>query len=101
MLRIYFIMLEVVRQLREVLARIERNDKDLARQLRRAIASMVLNTGEASGSNGGTRGERYRSACGSARETQAGLDVAVALGYIEPIETSLPLVINTLLKLSH
>jgi four helix bundle protein len=101
MLRIYFIMLEVVRRLRDVLVQIERNDRDLARQIRRAMASMVLNTGKASGSKGGTRRERYRSACGSGRETQAGLDVAVALGYIEAPVTELPLVVNTLYKLSR
>jgi four helix bundle protein len=64
---------------RLVLLRIESKDRDLARQMRRALASMVLNTGEASGSSGGTRRERYRNAFSSARETGAGLDVAVAL----------------------
>jgi len=53
------------------------------------------------GSTGGTRRERYRNALGSARETQAGLDVAEALAYIEPKATDLALVINTLYKLSR
>ena len=81
MLRIYTVMLRVVREMRPVLVRIESRDRDLARQMRRALASMVLNTGEGSGSSGGTRRERYRNALGSARETRAGLDVSVALGY--------------------
>lgn len=38
--------------------------------------------GEASGSFGGTRRERYRSALGSLREVRAGLDAAEALGYL-------------------
>src|SRR5271154_2340208 len=80
MLRIYSVMIRTVQELRPVLTRIEGKDRDLARQMRRALASMVLNTGEASGSSGGTRRERYRNALGSARETSAGLDVAVALG---------------------
>jgi four helix bundle protein len=101
MLRIYTVMLRVVREMRPVLVRIEGNDRDLARQMRRALASMVLNTGEGSGSSGGTRRERYRNALGSARETQAGLDVAVALGYVEPSESDLALVTNTLYKLSR
>jgi four helix bundle protein len=69
--------------------------------MRRALASMVLNTGEASGSSGGTRRERYRNALGSARETSAGIDVAVALGYVEPVQNDLPLVTNTLYKLAR
>jgi four helix bundle protein len=101
MLRIYSVMLQVVREMRPVLSRIESKDRDLARQMRRALASMVLNTGEASGSSGGTRRERYRNALGSARETSAGLDVAVALGYVEPFSSDLELVTNTLYKLTR
>ena len=69
MLRIYGTMLEVVRQLRPQVEAIEAKDKDLGRQMRRAMASMVLNCGEGMGSRGGTRRERYRTAVGSARET--------------------------------
>jgi four helix bundle protein len=101
MLRIYGVMLEVVREMRPVLVRIERCDRDLGRQMRRAVASMVLNLGEGMGSSGGTRRERYRSSLGSARETRAGLDVAAALGYVEPTESDLGLVINTLAKLAR
>jgi four helix bundle protein len=100
MLRIYDVMLQLVRDMRAEMIRIESNDKDLARQMRRAMASMVLNTGEGMGSSAGTRRERYRNALGSARETRAGLDVATALGYIEPRDSHLELVINTLRKLS-
>jgi four helix bundle protein len=88
MLRIYSVMLQVVQEMRPVLVRIERNDRDLARQMRRALASMVLNTGEGSGSSGGTRRERYRNALGSARETQAGLDVATGASAIAVDATS-------------
>ena len=100
MLRIYSVMIRVVREMRPVLVRIEGKDRDLARQMRRALASMVLNTGEGMGSSAGTRRERYRDALGSARETRAGLDVAEALGYVEPRESELELVINTLVKLT-
>jgi len=44
---------------------------------------------EGSGSQGGTRTARYRTALGSARETGACLDVAVALGYVELVEGEL------------
>ena len=98
MLRIYANMLKTARELRPVLMRIESKDRDLARQMRRSLASMILNAAEASGSSGGTRRERYRSALGSARETMAGLDVAGALGYVEPPVSDLPLIANTLRK---
>jgi four helix bundle protein len=89
MLRIYSTILEVIRSLRPVVAAIEAHDRDLARQLRRAAASVALNTQEGSGSHGGTRRERYRNALGSARETGACLDVAMALGYVEGVDAGI------------
>ena len=75
--------------LRPVIAEIERHDRDLARQLRRASASVALNVSEGSGCHGGTRIERYRNALGSARETGACLDVADALGYVSSVDAAL------------
>jgi four helix bundle protein len=89
MLRIYDVMIEVLRGLVPVATAIERSDKDLARQLRRASSSVALNISEASGSSGGTRKERYRNALGSARETGACLDVALACGYVVGIDAVL------------
>jgi four helix bundle protein len=89
MMRIYDTVLQVVGALRPVMVQIEAHDRDLARQLRRAAASVALNVSEGSGSSGGTRRERYRNALGSARETGACLDVAVALGYVEHIDARL------------
>ena len=89
MLRIYTTIIDVLRMLRPVIARIETHDRDLARQLRRASSSIALNTSEGSGCNGGTRRERYRNALGSARETGACLDVSLALGYVEEIDAAL------------
>jgi four helix bundle protein len=48
-----------------------------------------LNLSEGSGSSGGTRRERYRNALGSARETTACLEVAVALGYLEEVSAGI------------
>src|ERR1700682_5557384 len=83
MLRIYEDMLDVVRTMRSMLAAIEKNDPDLARQLRRAASSVVLNLAEGSGSFGRMRTARYRTALGSARETLACLPVAEALGHVQ------------------
>jgi four helix bundle protein len=86
MLRIYDVMLDVLRLLVPLIALIERHDRDLGNQLRRASASVPLNMAEGSGSSGGTRQQRYRTALGSARETGACLDVALALGYLEDVQ---------------
>jgi four helix bundle protein len=89
MLRIYETVIEVLRGLRPVMAQIEAHDRDLARQLRRAASSVALNVSEGSGCSGGTRRERYRNALGSARETGACLDVAIACGYVAEIDVTL------------
>ncbi len=86
MLRIYSTITELLGLLRPVITEIERHDRDLGRQLRRAGASIALNVAEGSGSRGGTRTERYRNALGSARETGACLDVAEAFGYVQRID---------------
>jgi four helix bundle protein len=89
MLRIYDDMLDAVRLLRGVLATIERRDPDLARQLRRAASSVVLNIAEGSGSFGRVRTARYRTALGSARETLSCLRVAEAFGYVDTMPEGL------------
>ena len=89
MLHIYATAIDVVRRLVPVIRSIERRDRDLARQLRRAAASVVLNISEGSGSSGGTRTERYRNALGSARETTACLDCATAFGYVSALDDEL------------
>ena len=46
MLRIYPVVLEVLKQLQPALKRIEVKDRDLARQLRRCSSSIALNLAE-------------------------------------------------------
>jgi four helix bundle protein len=75
-------MLGVIREMRPLILAIERNDTSLAKQLKSAASSVTLNIAEGSGSFGGTRRERYRSALGSARETLSNLRTAEAFGYV-------------------
>jgi four helix bundle protein len=65
---------------------IERIDSDLARQLRRAAASVALNVAEGSGASGGDRRQRYHSALGSAREVVACFDVTEAMAYATAVD---------------
>ena len=103
MLRIYGVILETVAEVRPVIERIEKKDGDLARQMRRAVASVALNTSEGMYSRGGNRQARYHSALGSARETLACIEVGAALGYVETPSTELrrrfDTIIGTLRKL--
>ena len=89
MLKIYPLILEVLTELRPVIAAIEVHDPDLARQLRRAATSIALATSGGSACTGATRMERYEGALGSALETAACLDSALALGYVDSLDAAL------------
>ena len=73
----------VVRELVPVLHTIRDQDKSLADQLKRAAQSVVLNIAEARGSDAGNARARFSTACGSAKEVRAALNVASDWGYIE------------------
>ena len=89
MLRIYETARSVVRQTAVVCATIERHDGDLARQMRRALASVLLNMREGSQSQGRNRNARYWNAAGSLSEVLGGLDAAEDLGYVAGVDTAL------------
>ena len=86
MLRIYGVVLEMAGEAAGLAERIERRDRDLARQLRRAAASVALNTMEGMSSTAGHKRERYQTALGSAREVMACADVARAMRYVADID---------------
>jgi four helix bundle protein len=71
-----------IETLRPVVARIRQCDRDLGEQIRRALSSVALNIGEASGTEGGNRAARFSTAAGSNAEVRAALRVAMAWGYV-------------------
>ncbi len=73
----------VVRELAPLLHTIRHHDKSLADQLKRAAQSVVLNIAEARGNDAGNARARFSTACGSAKEVRAALNVASDWGYIE------------------
>ena len=68
--------------LREVMVVLRKRDRSLFDQVHRAMNSVVLNIAEADGNDPGTAKARFSSACGSAKEVRAGLQLAVAYGYV-------------------
>jgi four helix bundle protein len=104
MLRIYEVILDVVKALGPVMREVERRDPDLARQMRRAASSVALNTSEGMYSRGKNRGARYHTALGSMRETLACIEVSQALGYLEEVDgrilDSIGRIMATLTKLT-
>lgn len=104
-LRIYQELLALISALRPVIDKIGRHDSDLARQMRRALASSALNLSEGYRGRGRSRNARYQLSLGSAAESLSCIEVAVALGYIEHVDPRLldgfDKVIATLVKLSR
>ena len=73
---------EIIRALRAPLARIKREDADLARQLRRSASSVALNISEGERREGRDARYHFLVAAGSAKETQSNLLSAEAWGYV-------------------
>jgi four helix bundle protein len=75
--------LDAIRTVRPALPRLKEADSDLARQLRRALASSALNLGEGRRRRGQDRKYHYSVAAGSAEESVTCLRVAEAFGYLQ------------------
>ncbi|HEY1958968.1 MAG TPA: four helix bundle protein [Polyangiaceae bacterium] len=81
-LTIYPFILETIRLFVPIIRAIEEHDRSLGDQLRRALASIALNTGEGAGNRRGNRRSRFETACGSAKESRCAYQTADALGYV-------------------
>ena len=71
-----------VRTLGPLVKTVSTHDRDLARQMRRAGASIVLNIAEGWRRMGRDRRQLYLVAAGSNAELRAALDVSECLGYL-------------------
>ena len=89
MLRIHSVAIQCCRSVAVIAREVARHDGDLARQLRRAMASVALNISEGSGSQGRNRNARYFNALGSANEVSTALEVALAFGYMTDVDAEL------------
>jgi four helix bundle protein len=104
MLVAYEVSKSLIHKLAPIVAMIERRDRDLADQLRRAAASVVLNLGEGARSQKGNKPKHYAIAHGSAGEVRAALDVAQAWGWIDdssPVLETLDRLLKLLWGLTH
>ena len=103
MLKIYSVVLELVRELAPVIGVVRARSAALGDQMERALISIPLNVAEGAYSRGRNQQARFQTAAGSARETLACLETAEALGFIGPLSPELGArfnhVIGTLVRL--
>jgi len=81
-------MVEMVRVVHAVAAKVARHDRDLAQQMRRASTSAGLNASEGLYAKAGKRRSRLEDAVNSARETLMALRLAQACGYLAAQEAA-------------
>jgi four helix bundle protein len=102
-LKIYPVVLELVRRLSPVIRALRLRGSLLAEQMERALVSIPLNVAEGAYSHGRNRQARFQTAVASARETLACLETAEAMGVIGPMEPEVAAlfrrVIGTLVRL--
>ncbi len=79
----YEVALELAAALAPVIAAIARHDPDLARQLRRALASVPLNLAEGACRAGKDRAHAHRIAQGSAAEVRSAVRLAHVWQYVD------------------
>ncbi len=77
------VSVQLIDSLRPLMPVIEKSDRDLADQIRRAASSVVLNLAEGQRSAKGNKQRHYAIAHGSANEVKAALAVARAWGWLD------------------
>ena len=82
--------LAVVTLARVLVEAVQRKDRDLASQLRRALSSIALNLSEGFGASGGNARVRFQTALGSLNEAVTAIRIAISWGYV-PNNAAAPL----------
>ena len=104
-LKIYDVVLELVRLVAPLVVVLRAHSAELGDQCERALISIPLNTAEGSYSRGRNKCARYHNALGSAREVLACLETAQAFGWLGPLEVHMSelsrRVIGTLVRLAN
>jgi four helix bundle protein len=93
-LKIYPVVLELVRKLAPVVRSLKGLSPALADQMERALISIPLNVAEGAYSRGRNRQARFQTAAASARETLACLETAEALGFAGPVAPEVTALFN-------
>jgi four helix bundle protein len=74
--------LEMIAALRPIVRAIERQDRALGIQIRRAASSVSLTLGEGTYSRKGNQPARFHEALASGNEVRTAIEVALAWGYV-------------------
>ena len=88
---VYDLSIELVAQLTDTADRLQRRDRSLASQLRRAASSIALNLAEGRRRDGKDQTYHFRVAAGSAEETRAALQLAAAWRHLDAASVATPL----------
>lgn len=102
-LKIYAVVLELVRTLAPTVRSLKARSPSLADQMERALISIPLNVAEGAYSRGRSKQARFQTAAASARETLACLETAEAMGFVGPLDADVAArfhqIIGTLVRL--
>ena len=85
-MKIYALIVAMVKAVVALSRKVQRFDPDLARQMKRSSCSVALNASEGWHAQGGNRVARFGTAMSEARETMTALDLSVACGYLRQAE---------------
>ena len=84
----YRVAVEMVAALRPVVERVERRDRSMGDQMRRAANSVVLNLAEGNFKVGKGKRKFFCDAAASAAEVEATLELTKVWDYAKPAETA-------------
>jgi four helix bundle protein len=104
-LKVYAVVLELVRRLAPHLSVLKARSSNLGDQFERALTAVPLNVAEGAYNRGKNRQLRYQTALASAREALSCWETAQALGWVEMLDPEVSAlfnrVIGTLVRLSQ